>query len=75
MWYHANNLVPKMDCSVKILMRFLAVFAVLSFVVLLFDIYTVKQPMKGLLMLSDLFLLYVWIRDEEFWKAQKRKHL
>ncbi len=54
-------------------MRFLAVFAVLSFFVLLLDLYVVKQPMKGALMLSDLFLLYVWIRDEEFWKAQKEK--
>ncbi|WP_262264233.1 hypothetical protein [Pantoea dispersa] len=57
----------------KLLMRFLAVFAVLSFFVLLLDLYVVKQPMKGALMLSDLFLLYVWIRDEEFWKAQKEK--
>ena len=58
----------------KFLMRFLAVFAVLSFFVLLFDFFVIKQPMKGALMLSDLFLLYVWIRDEEFWKAQKEKH-
>ena len=57
----------------KFLMRVLAVFAVLSFFVLLFDLFVVKQPIKGALMLSDLFLLYVWIRDEEFWKAQKEK--
>lgn len=56
----------------KIIMRLLAAFAVVSFIVILFGLYEVKQPMKGALMLSDLLLLWVWLKDEDYWKKHRQ---